>query len=99
MSNDADEKFLDFLESDVFKSGLKLATAAQPAVAPLSGLALGLTKTIAGRNRNVAVQDFHLGLDFTQIRFDGNIIRKARTPAGFLALWTPPTAWKTAKVE
>src|SRR5687767_1423121 len=65
VKNDADEAFLDFLEGDVFKSGLKLATIAQPAIAPLTGLALGLTKSIAQRNRNVSVQDFYLGLDFT----------------------------------
>jgi hypothetical protein len=64
VKNDADEAFLDFLEGDVFRSGLKLATAAQPAIAPLSGLALGLTKSVAQRNRNVSVQDCYLGLDF-----------------------------------
>jgi hypothetical protein len=64
VKNDADEAFLDFLEGDAFKAGLKLATTAQPAIAPLSGLALALTKTIAQRNRNVSVQDCYLGLDF-----------------------------------
>ena len=43
---------------------LKLATTAQPAIAPLSGMALALTKSIAGRNRNVSVQDCYIGLDF-----------------------------------
>jgi hypothetical protein len=64
VKNDADEGFLDFLEGDVFKNGLKLATTAQPAIAPLSGMALALTKSIAKRNRNVSVQDCYLGLDF-----------------------------------
>jgi hypothetical protein len=64
VKNDADEGFLDFLEGDVFKNGLKLATTAQPAIAPLSGMALALTKSIAQRNRNVSVQDCYLGLDF-----------------------------------
>ena len=36
VKNDADEAFLDFLEGDVFKNGLKLATTAQPAIAPLA---------------------------------------------------------------
>ena len=39
----------------------------QPAIAPFSQMALGLTKSIAGRNRNVAVQDFYMGLDFSRI--------------------------------
>jgi hypothetical protein len=59
-----DEAFLDFLEGDTFKSGLKLATTTQPAIAPLAGMALALTKSIAKRSRNVSVQDCYLGLDF-----------------------------------
>jgi hypothetical protein len=39
-----DEKFLKMLDSDTFEAGLKLATTAQPAIAPLSGLAMGITR-------------------------------------------------------
>lgn len=62
--NDTDEGFLNLLESDTFKKGLQLAATAQPALAPLSNLAVGMTKAIAQRHRNVAVQDVYLGLDF-----------------------------------
>jgi hypothetical protein len=65
--NEADEAFLGFLESDVFRSGLKLASFAQPAVVPLSEMVLGLTKAIAKRHRNVPVQEFYLGLDFSNV--------------------------------
>jgi hypothetical protein len=64
VKNDNDEALLDALDSDVFKTGLRLATVAQPALVPLTGLAIGLTKAIAGRRRNVPVQDVYLGLDF-----------------------------------
>jgi hypothetical protein len=64
VKNDADEAFLNFLEGDAFKAGLKLAMTAQPAIAPLTGMAVALTKTIGQRNRNVSVQDCYLGLDF-----------------------------------
>lgn len=67
VKNDNDEAFLDVLESDVFKAGLKLSAVAQPAIGPLSNLAVGLTKCLAKRNRNVPVQDFYLGLDFSDI--------------------------------
>jgi hypothetical protein len=67
VKNDEDEAFLGFLESDVFKAGLKLATTLQPAIAPLSGMAFALTKSIASRHRNVPVQEFYLGLDFTSV--------------------------------
>ncbi len=64
VKNDEDEKFLSMLESTVFKKGLQLATVAQPALAPLSELAVGITKGIASRNRNIPVQEFFMGLDF-----------------------------------
>jgi len=64
VKNDGDESFLKFLESDVARSGLQLASVAQPALAPFAKLALGITKSIAERNRNVSVQDFFMGLDF-----------------------------------
>ena len=65
--NEGDEKLLDFLDSDAFTSGLQLLATAQPALAPLSALALGLTETIASRSRNVPVQTVDLGLDFSHI--------------------------------
>jgi hypothetical protein len=91
VKNDDDEAFLGFLESDVFKAGLKLAAAAQPAIAPLSSMALGLTRAIATRNRNVAVQDFYMGLDF------GRVPTGARLAEGaYLAVQIPEklvTVW------
>jgi hypothetical protein len=73
VKNDADEAFLDMLEGDVFKAGLKLVTTAQPAIAPLADMALGLTKSVAKRNRNVSVQDFYLGLDFAGTSMGGRL--------------------------
>lgn len=64
VKNEQDESFLDFLESDVFTAGLKLITIAQPALGPLSQMALGMTKAVAKHYRNVPVQEFYLGLDF-----------------------------------
>jgi hypothetical protein len=67
VKNESDEALLGFLDSDAFKTGLQLATTAQPALAPLSVMALSLTKAIAARNRNVTVQTIELGLDFSRI--------------------------------
>ncbi|WP_410672102.1 hypothetical protein [Amycolatopsis sp. cmx-4-68] len=67
VKNETDEKFLEFLESDAFRGGLRLVKTAQPVIAPFSEMALGLTKAIAGRHRNVPVQEFYLGLDFTSV--------------------------------
>jgi len=89
--NEEDEAALSFLESDVFKGGLKLASTVQPAIAPLSAMAKGLTETIAKRKNNVPVQDFYLGLDFS------NITTRARLAEGsYIAVQIPESrqlAW------
>jgi hypothetical protein len=41
VKNDADEAFLAFLESDVAKAGLRLATVAQPSLAPKVSIEVG----------------------------------------------------------
>jgi hypothetical protein len=67
VTNEGDETLLRFLDGDAFKGGLKLLTTAQPAIAPLSALAVGLTEAIANRSRNITVQAVDLGLDFSKI--------------------------------
>ncbi|MFT5821463.1 MAG: hypothetical protein ACI8ZM_002716 [Crocinitomix sp.] len=62
--NSDDDSFLEFLEGDVFKSGLKLLGGFQPALLPLSETMLGIAKSVASKRQNIPVQDFHLGLDF-----------------------------------
>lgn len=84
VKNDEDEALLGALESDVFKAGLKLATTIQPAIAPLSGMAVALTRSLATRTHNVPVQNFSLGLDFS------NIPARARLAEGsYLAVQIP----------
>lgn len=65
--NKDDEKLLQCLNSDVFRGGLQLLTTVQPALAPFSALAVGLTNAIADRHRNIAVQGIDFGLDFSDI--------------------------------
>jgi hypothetical protein len=84
VKNDADEAFLNILEGDAFKGGMQLAATAQPLVGTFSSLAMGLTKVVAGRNRNVAVQDIYMGLDFS------NIAMRARLAEGsYIAVQIP----------
>jgi hypothetical protein len=75
--NDDDEKFLAFLDSDVFKQGLQLASVAQPAIAPLSEMAKGVARGVAKRRRNVPVQNFELGLDFDSKPFGVALVEGA----------------------
>jgi hypothetical protein len=65
VANADDERFLGFLDSDAFRGGLKLLTSLHPATALFSETTLALTRQIAGRHRNVPMQDFFLGLDFS----------------------------------
>ena len=64
VANEGSQRALDLLNSDLIKSGLKLTKTAQPAIGPLSQIALGMTKAILGASRNQRVQEFQLGLDF-----------------------------------
>src|SRR5689334_19462851 len=45
VANEDDEAMLALMESDVLKSGLRLIATAQPAIAPLSGMAVALTRS------------------------------------------------------
>ena len=67
VKNDQDEALLGFLDSDALKAGLRLVTTAQPALAPLAVMASGLARGMAGRHRNVPVQNFYVGLDFSAV--------------------------------
>jgi hypothetical protein len=82
--NDEDEQFLSFLESDIFKSGLKLLETAQPALAPLAASAENIAKGMAKRYRNVAVQNFQMGLDFSKARFGARLAE-----GSFIAMQVP----------
>jgi hypothetical protein len=65
VKNDEDKSYIQFLESDAFRTGLQLATIVQPAIKPLSEMAIGLTKMVAKRHNNIPVQDIQIGLDFS----------------------------------
>jgi hypothetical protein len=85
--NEGDEALLRFLDGDVFKSGLQLLTTAQPVLAPFVALTVGLTQTVAGRNKNVPVQTVDLGLDFSD-----NAIRPKLAEGSYIAVQIPETA-------
>lgn len=64
VANSADEALVAIFNSDAVTAGLSLLTTAQPALAPLTGLARGLCVSLAANKRNVPVQEVRLGLDF-----------------------------------
>jgi hypothetical protein len=89
VKNTQDQKMLDFMEGDVFKKGLSLLSTVNPAVPVITGFAVGIAKAIASRNMNVAVQDFFMGLDFS------NTPTGARLAEGsYVAMQVPdPSKW------
>jgi hypothetical protein len=87
--NEGDEALLRFLDGDAFQGGLQLLTTAQPALAPFAALTVGLTETIAKRNRNVAVQKVDLGLDFSPIAS-----RPKLAEGSYIAVQIPQTMTK-----
>jgi hypothetical protein len=91
VKNEEDEAALNFLESFTFKSGVAAASIAQPLIAPLTELAIGLTRMIAKRSKNFRVQKFDMGLDFS------NITTRARLAEGsYIAVQIPESmqlAW------
>jgi hypothetical protein len=86
VANAEDEQFLGFLDSNAFRGGLKLLTTLQPATALFSETAIALTRHLAQRHRNVAVQEFRLGLDFS-----GQLARAALTEGSYVAIQIPGT--------
>jgi hypothetical protein len=67
IASEDDEALVSFLESEVFRAGLKLTSAIQPAVGLVASMMGGLTKALAERRSNVPVHEFALGLDFTAV--------------------------------
>jgi hypothetical protein len=103
VANQEDETFLSFLEGDAFKSGLKLVTTAQPALAVFSEMALSITKSVAKRHRNVPVQKFSLGLDFSDKTAAGARLRQGtyiavQIPQQDTRIWTW-SAWKWSRLD
>jgi hypothetical protein len=56
VKNDADETFLDFLESDSFKQGLEITKTVQPAIKPFAEMAYGLTRARLAEGAYIAAQ-------------------------------------------
>lgn len=71
VKNDDDEKILNVLNSEgfaeVFKAGVQLVSTFQPMLAPFSALALSLAKYFFGREKNINIGPFKMGLDFSTI--------------------------------
>jgi len=91
VKNEDDTSLLGFLDSDLFRAGLRLASTVQPALATLSGMAVGLTKSLAARRQNVAVQDFFLGLDFSSVATRGRLAEGSyivlQVPETMVSIW------------
>lgn len=68
IASEDDEALVSFLDSDVFRAGLKLTSMVQPAVGLVASMMAGLTKALTARRSCLPVTEFALGLDFSGIR-------------------------------
>jgi len=93
VKNTDDEKFLSFLDSDVFRKGLDVLTVVQPAMKPLVAISSGLMRALGQRHRNVPVQSFYMGLDF------GDNPLGARLAEGdYVAVQAPADKWDWTEI-
>jgi hypothetical protein len=67
VSNDNDDKFLETMESGVVKNGMTLLNSVNPIIPIITEYATGITKMIAGRNKNREITAPKMGLYFGNI--------------------------------
>lgn len=92
VKNEDDEKILSFMNSDPFKNGLQLINATNPIVPVVTKFASGLVEALANKDKNVPVQEFDMGLDFS------NISTRAKIREGsYIVVQAPELAWNWAK--
>jgi hypothetical protein len=85
--NEVDDNLFRALDSDTFRAGLRLASTLQPALGPLAELGRALLRSVATRTKNVPVQEFLLGLNFSKNAF------QPRLAAGqYIAVQVPEAA-------
>ncbi len=65
VSNQNDQQFLSFLNTDVFNKGLGFVNAVNPGLPVITGYAVSVLKAFLSRNENIKIQSFDLGLDFS----------------------------------
>lgn len=92
VKNDDDEKLLSFIKSDAFKNGLQLINSTNPMTPVVTKFATGIFEVVGSRNRNVAVQDIDLGLDFSSIS-----TRPKIAEGSYIAIQTPLQNWDWSK--
>ncbi len=92
VKNDDDEKLLSFISSETFKNGLQLVNNTNPMTPVVTKFATGIFEVVAKRNRNVAVQDIDLGLDFSSISTRPKIAQ-----GSYIAIQTPIQNWDWSK--
>lgn len=92
VKNEDDERFLAFMSSDPFKNGLELINATNPLSPVVTTFATGLVDAIAKKDRNIPVQEFDMGLDFSAIRTRAKI-----REGSYIVVQAPDLAWDWAK--
>jgi hypothetical protein len=86
--NESDKALVDCLDSPAIKSGLVLMSDFNPLIPVVAGLARAITAGVAARNQGKSVEDFTLGLDFS------NLPSRARLREGsYVVVQEPNPTW------
>lgn len=91
VKNEDDEKLLSFMDGDIFKKGLELLNVVNPVLPVVTGFATGITKAVLSRNKNVPVQAFDMGLDFSTVQ------TRAKLKEGSYIVVQAPLPWDWTK--
>ena len=93
VKNEDDEKLLTFMGSDPFKNGLQLLNASNPLAPVVTSFATGVVDAVAKRDRNIPVQEFYMGLDFSS-----GISTHAKISEGsYIVVQQPEIVWDWTK--
>jgi len=89
IKSETDEQLLNFIHSDIVQTGLKLVSTAQPALGLLGSVADGLAKYLNASETNAIVQDYRLGLNFSENLAGGRL-----ACGSYVAVQAPQMAWQ-----
>jgi hypothetical protein len=88
VENENDEKILRFLNGSIFTSGLQLLNTVNPIVPVVTEYAKGITELVASRNKNIKVQEFTMGLDFSPVATSAKL-----KEGSYIVVQHPEGAW------
>lgn len=101
VKNEDDTKLIAFLQTETFKQGLQLARSFNPVVAQVSDTAVSIFKFLSdpSREKNYPVQQFELGLDFSDIVTHGRLAEGSYVIIQYPGSKIPDWSWDSVAYD